>query len=98
MIQLEHHYIVPTTLLIPHFYGIVSQNEYFFGATRTIHPNGTLEFHPLIANADLTPEGIEYYCRLSNDFGSIISRTAILKLASKLICCICCANMLQVGM
>ena len=70
----------------------------FFGATRTIHPNGTLEFHPFIANADLTPEGIEYYCRLSNDFGSIISRTAILKLASKLICCICCANMLQVGM
>ena len=54
------------------------------GNTRTIHDNGTLEFHPLIANADLTEDGIEYHCRLSNAFGSVISRTAILKLASKL--------------
>ena len=54
------------------------------GGTRTIYDNGTLEFHPLIANADLTEEGIEYHCRLSNTFGSVISRTAILKLASKL--------------
>ena len=53
--------------------------------TRTIHDNGTLEFHPLIANADLTAEGVEYHCRLSNAFGSIISRTAIFQLASKLI-------------
>ena len=58
------------------------------GITRIIHDNGTLEFHPLIANADLNPEGVEYHCRLSNAFGSIISRTAILKLASKLICCV----------
>ena len=56
--------------------------------TRTIHSNGTLEFHPLIANADLNADGIEYHCRLSNPFGSVISRTAILKLASKLICCV----------
>ena len=54
--------------------------------TRTIHDNGTLEFHPLIANVDLTPDGVEYHCILSNAFGSIISGTAILKLASKLIC------------
>ena len=54
------------------------------GGTRTIHDNGTLEFHPLIANADLTEEGVEYHCILSNAFGSVISRTAILKLASKL--------------
>ena len=54
------------------------------GTTRTIHDNGTLEFHPLIANADLTEEGVEYHCILSNAFGSVISRTAILKLASKL--------------
>ena len=53
------------------------------GNTRTIHVNGTLEFHPLIANAYLTEEGVEYHCRLSNAFGSVISRTAILKLASK---------------
>ena len=52
--------------------------------TRTIHPNGTLEFNPLIANADLTAEGVEYHCRLSNTFGSVISRIAILELASKL--------------
>ena len=52
--------------------------------TRTIHDNGTLEFHPLIANADLTEEGIEYHCILSNALGSVISRTAILKLASEL--------------
>ena len=67
--------------------------------TRTIHANGTLEFNPLIANADLTAEGIEYHCRLSNAFGSVISRTAILKLASKLICCVyiltCLNNMLR---
>ena len=31
------------------------------GYTRTIYPNGTLDFNPLIANADLTPEGIEYH-------------------------------------
>ena len=58
------------------------------GSTRTIHDNGTLEFHPLIANVDLTAEGVEYHCRLSNTFGSVISRTAILKLASKLKCCV----------
>ena len=48
------------------------------GGTRTIHDNGTLEFHPLIANADLTEEGVEYHCILSNAFGSTISRIAIL--------------------
>ena len=58
------------------------------GGTRIIHDNGTLEFNPLIANADLNEEGVEYYCMLSNAFGSVISRTAILKLASKLICCL----------
>ena len=54
------------------------------GSTRTIYDNGTLTFHPLIANADLTEEGVEYHCMLSNAFGSVISRTATLKLASKL--------------
>ena len=52
--------------------------------TRTIHDNGTLTFNPLLANTDLTEEGVEYHCVLSNAFGSVISRTAILKLASKL--------------
>ena len=54
------------------------------GTTRTIHDNGTLEFHPLIANIDLTEEGVEYHCVLTNASGSVISRTAILKLPSKL--------------
>ena len=53
------------------------------GGTRTIHDNGTLEFHPLVANADLTMEGVEYHCVLSDAFVVAISRTAILKLASK---------------
>ena len=42
------------------------------------------EFHPLIANVDLTEEGVEYHCILTNAFGSVTSRTAILKLTSKL--------------
>ena len=54
------------------------------GTTRTIHDNGTLEFHPLIVNVDLTEEGVEYHCILTNASGSVISRTAILKLPSKL--------------
>ena len=54
------------------------------GFTRIIHDNGTLTFNPLIASADLTVEGVEYHCMLSNAFGSVISRTATLKLASKL--------------
>ena len=54
------------------------------GPTRILHPNGTLELNPLIADADLTEEGVQYYCMLSNAFGSVISRTAILQLASKL--------------
>ena len=48
-----------------------------------IYYNGTLEFFPL-AYANLTEEGVEYHCILSNASGSVISRTAILKVASKL--------------
>ena len=62
--------------------------QIFSGTTRMIHANGTLEFRPLIANADLTEDGVEYHCRLSNAFGSVISRTAILKQSSKLTCCV----------
>ena len=54
-------------------------------STRIFHNNGTLEFRPLIDYADVTEEGVEYYCVLSNDFGSVISRTALLQSASKLI-------------
>ena len=51
--------------------------------TRTVHDNGTLEFHPLIANVDLTADGVKYNCILSNAFGSVSSRSAVLKLTSK---------------
>ena len=61
---------------------------------RTIHDNGTLEFNPLIANVDLTAEGVEYHCILSNASGSVISRTAILELASKLLAVLCISIML----
>ena len=53
--------------------------------TRILHPNGTLEFRPLIDRADVTVEGVKYHCMLSNAFGSVISRTALLQSASKLI-------------
>ena len=58
--------------------------ELDLGTTRTIHPNGTLEFTFLIDNVDLSATGIEYYCMLSNAFGSVISRTAILQSTCKL--------------
>ena len=54
------------------------------GGTRIIHPNGTLEFTFLIDNFDLSATGVEYHCMLSNAFGSVISRTAILQSTCKL--------------
>ena len=56
-----------------------------YDATRILHNNGTLEFRPLIDRADVTVDGIEYYCVLSNAFGIVISRTALLQSACKLI-------------
>ena len=56
-----------------------------YDETRILHPNGTLEFRPLIDRADVTVEGVKYQCMLSNAFGSVISRTALLQSASKLI-------------
>ena len=56
-----------------------------YDETRILHPNGTLEFRPLIDRADVTVDGVEYWCILSNTFGSVISRTALLQSASKLI-------------
>ena len=52
---------------------------------RILHPNGTIEFRVLLERADVSVDGIEYYCQLSNAFGSVISRTALLQAASKLI-------------
>ena len=55
-----------------------------YGDTRMLHDNGTVEFKPLIADVDVSPEGIRYWCMLSNAFGSVISRTALLQSACKL--------------
>ena len=54
------------------------------GGNIIIHDNGTLEFMFLIDNVDLSDTGVEYYCVLSNTFGSVISRTAIFQSTSKL--------------
>ena len=53
---------------------------------RILHTNGTLEFRVLIDRGDVSEDGVEYYCQLTNAFGSVISRTALLQSASKLIC------------
>ena len=52
---------------------------------RILHPNGTLEFRVLLERGDVSEDGVEYYCQLTNAFGSVISRTALLQSASKLI-------------
>ena len=71
----------PDTTLTWYRNGVVVTYDF----TRRLHSNGTLEFRPLIGRADVTEEGVEYQCRLSNAFGSVISRTALLQSASKLI-------------
>ena len=53
--------------------------------TRTVHDNGTVVFRPLISDVDISPTGIEYHCVVTNEYGSVISRTAILYEASRLI-------------
>ena len=57
--------------------------ELAFGGNRTILDNGTLEFTFLIDNVDLSATGVEYYCVVSNSFGSVISRIATLQSTSK---------------
>ena len=54
-----------------------------YTANRILRDNGTVEFRPLIAAVDVTTEGVRYFCVLSNAFGSVISRTALLQSASK---------------
>ena len=55
--------------------------------TRILYDNGTVEFRPLLAPIDVTTDGVEYHCVLSNASGSVISRTAVLQLASKSTLC-----------
>ena len=56
-----------------------------YDATRILHPNGTIEFRVLLERVDVSVDGIEYYCQLSNALGNVISRTALLQVASKLL-------------
>jgi len=49
--------------------------------TRTIHPNGTLEITAIVDGADASEYGVDYYCVLSNEVGSVRSRTARIQLA-----------------
>ena len=56
-----------------------------YDANRILHPNGTIEFKVLIEHVDVSVDGIEYYCQLWSPFGNVISRTALLQAASKLI-------------
>ena len=56
---------------------------------RILLDNGTVEFRTLLANIDVTPEGVRYQCMLSNAFGSVVSRTALLQSACKLIYWLC---------
>ena len=51
--------------------------------TRTIHPNGTLEITAIVDDADASIDGVDYYCVLSNEVGSVRSRTARIQLACK---------------
>ena len=67
-----------------------NSTELNLDGTRILHDNGTLEFTFLIDNVDLSATGVHYYCVLSNAFGIVISRTAILQSTCKLTCCLCC--------
>ena len=41
--------------------------------TRILYDNGTVEFRPLIAQVDVTAEGVEYHCVLSNAFVIVLT-------------------------
>jgi len=49
-----------------------------------IHDNGTLEITAIVQGSDVTTDGVMYHCVLSNEVGSIRSRSALIQLACKL--------------
>jgi len=51
--------------------------------THIIHSNGSLEITEITKGVDATVAGLEYHCVVSNEFGSIISRPALIQYASK---------------
>ena len=55
-----------------------------YTSNRVLLDNGTVEFRTLLAMIDVNPEGVRYQCMLSNAFGSVVSRTALLQSACKL--------------
>ena len=52
-------------------------------SSRIIHPNGTLEITAIVEGVDASVDGVDYYCVLSNEVGSVRSRTARIQLACK---------------
>ena len=56
-----------------------------YTSNRILLDNGTVEFRTLLVDIDVTPSGVRYQCMLSNAFGSVVSRTALLQSACKLI-------------
>jgi len=55
-------------------------------SSHSINEDGTLEITAIVEGVDATVDGIMYHCVLSNEVGSIRSRSALIQLACKLYC------------
>ena len=49
--------------------------------THIVLDNGTLEITDIVEGSDATVEGLVYFCVVSNEIGSIISRSALIQYA-----------------
>jgi len=49
--------------------------------THIVFDNGTLEITDIVEGIDATVEGLVYFCVVSNEVGSIISRSALIQYA-----------------
>ena len=49
--------------------------------THIIQDNGTLEITVIMEGVDATVEGLVYHCIVSNEAGSVISRSALIQYA-----------------
>ena len=77
----SYHHVFPDVEMHVTWYrnGTVIQSG---DAQYTIHPNGSLEIS-IREGIDATIEGLEYRCVVSNKFGSIISKPALIQYASE---------------
>jgi len=55
--------------------------------THIVFDNGTLEITYIVEEIDATVEGLVYFCVVSNEAGSIISRSALIQYACEYVCC-----------